>query len=172
MRQWYVLRSKPRKEVAAAAMLASLDIEVYLPTVRSRQTGGRTIAAELLFPGYLFGRLDPERFEVGLVNRTAGILYVLGCGDEPSSVPDELVSSIRNRLATGSRWDVVGTFRSGDHVVIFKGPFAGIEAVFDGYLSAAGRVRVLIKTLQSVYRAQLNVTELRTTRKAVERATA
>jgi hypothetical protein len=52
--------------------------------------------------------------------------------------------------------------------MIADGPFQGVEAVFDGYLSAAGRVRVLIKALQRMYRTDLDINTLRPVRKAVE----
>jgi len=167
VRQWYVLRSKPRKEAAASSTLASQGVEVYLPLLRSRPVPGGTARVEPLFPGYFFGRLDPHTSEVARANRTANVLYVLGCGNEPCSVPDELVSAIQHRLAAGAHRSGRAAYRSGDPVVIIKGAFEGIEAVFDEYISAAGRVRVLIQSLQSVYRAELDVSKLRSVRHAV-----
>jgi transcriptional antiterminator RfaH len=169
VRQWFVIRSKPRKEAAATSMLSSLGIEVYLPVLGPRRRSGRMIGAEPLFPGYFFRRLVPHSPEIPMVNRTPNAHYVLRFGTEPCSVPDELVATIRNRLATESRRAMSGTFRSGEPVLIAKGPFEGVEAVFDGYLSASGRARVLITTLQSVCRAEFDVDLLRSASKKIEK---
>jgi transcriptional antiterminator RfaH len=160
MRQWYVIRAKPRREALAASSLSSSGIDVYLPTIKSRLRSGTTVINEPLFPGYFFGRLDPWQGELTLANHTFNVLYVLGNGDEALPVSEELIASIRRGLEHGTGRSPIARFRSGDSVIINHGPFKGIEAVFDGYLSAAGRVRVLINTLQSAYRAELGEDQL------------
>ena len=160
MKYWYVLRAKPRREALAASSLSSSGIDVYLPTLRIRSRSGSSVVSEPLFPGYFFGRLDAREGELTLANRTFNVLYVLGNGDEALPVSDELIASIRSGLEPAVRRSQTARFRSGDSVIITHGPFRGIEAVFDGYLSAAGRVRVLINTLQSVYRAEVGEDKL------------
>ena len=166
MKQWYALRSKPRKESSAAALLAKADIEVYLPQVIPARRLGRAALPEPLFPGYLFGRLDPLRGELHLARYTHGILYVVGYGGQPCPVPDELVLSIRERLARSQGRKPLLDFSPGDRVVITSGPFRDVEAVFDGHLSAAGRARVLIQILQRLCCADVPIGQLRLLSKA------
>jgi transcriptional antiterminator RfaH len=161
MRQWYVLRSKPKKESSAAQLLQSWGIEVYYPQAMVHKPQGKPAALEPLFPGYLFGRLDPLTAEIGQANRTAGILYVLGYGDDPWPVPDDLILSIKNRLARTGGVRTPVSFRPGDRVVITNGPMQGIEAIFDGQLSPNGRVRVLIQILKRLCRAEVHLSQLR-----------
>lgn len=161
MKQWYVLRAKPKKEKSASALLASEGIEVYVPWLTTRVRRDRPPRIDPLFPGYFFGRLDARLAEVSLANRTAGVLYVLGNGDEPLSVPDDLILAIQRRLGKGSCLPELPKFHQGDQVVITNGPFEGFEAVFDAYLSPTGRVRVLIQTLRRFYRAQVHVEKIR-----------
>lgn len=104
--------------------------------------------------------MDATDGELTLANRTFNVLYILGYGNVAWPVSDELVGSIRSRLGSRGRRSQTRQFRNGDAVMISHGPFKGFEAVFDGYLSAAGRVQVLITTLQSAYRAELDADKL------------
>src|SRR5581483_12163848 len=99
MKEWYALRSKPKREFFAASQLTRAGIEVYLPQVRVHRQHGKASACEPFFPGYFFGHLDPQQTEIHLAKYTPRILYVVGYGDEPSPVPDELITSIQRRLA-------------------------------------------------------------------------
>jgi len=160
MQSWYVARTKPRREVAAAATLAQRDVEVYLPSVSPRRRAStRATPREPLFPGYVFARLDLST-ESWLVARSAhGIAYFLGCDGFPSALPDELIETIRLRSGVDAQPRVI-PFRQGESVVIRHGPFAGIEAVFDGCLSGRGRVRVLLEIVQRTVPVALDVDQL------------
>lgn len=167
-RQWYALRSKPRQEALAASLLAQAGVEVYLPRERARDDD-RAKASVLVpfFPGYLFGRLASQLAEIRLAAYTPGVLYVVGYGDEPWPVPDELIAFIRQRLARGHRRAGPVDFRPGDRLLITDGPLRGIEAVFDRHASATGRVRVLIQVLQRLCPAELSARQVRLLGKAV-----
>lgn len=166
MRQWYVLRTKPRKDAAAASLLEKAKLEVFAPTITVYRAEGKRPAQEPLFPGYMFSRLDAHLGEVQLARYTAGVSDILRYGNHPAPVPDELVEAVRQRTASGPRRRQWSSYQSGDLVVITKGPFRDFEAVFDGHLSAAGRVRVLIRTLRRLYRADVHVSQLRLAGKA------
>jgi transcriptional antiterminator RfaH len=72
-------------------------------------------------------------------------------GGEPARVPDELVGSIRARLAAraSAASHSFDHLQRGDEVFIHAGPFSGYEAVFDTSLSDGERVRVLLQILGS-----------------------
>ncbi len=161
MRQWYALRSKPRKEASAAALLTRAGVEIYLPQTKVRTQHGKPPALEPFFPGYLFGQLDPLLGEIRLATYTSGILYILGSGDQPCPVPDELVKAIRERLERRQGRAGAPGFRAGEPVKITRGPLRDVEAAFDTALSASGRVRVLIRILDRLCRAELDVDDIR-----------
>lgn len=161
VKQWYAVKSKPRRELAAVAQLARAGLDVYLPVTARRRAEGGAALPEPYFPGYLFSRLDPLRGEIRLVRYTAGVLYVVGYGDDPWPVPDELVESIRTRLADEGRRSNGRDFKPGERLVVTSGPLKDAEAIFDRHLSGAGRARVLIRMLERLCRAELNVGQLR-----------
>jgi len=166
-RQWYALRSKPRQESLAASLLDQAGVEVYLPRERVRNERTKTTVLVPFFPGYLFSRLAVQLAEIRLAAYTPGVLYVVGYGDEPWPVPDELIAYIRQRLAPGQRRVGPVDFHPGDRLVIIEGPLRGIEAVFDRQVSATGRVRVLVQVLKRLCPAELSVRQVRRLGKAV-----
>lgn len=166
MREWYALRSKPKKELSAADLLAKAAIEVYVPQVRVTKVHGRPPVLEPFFPGYFFGKLDPANGEIRLANYTPGILYVVSFGGRPWPVPDDLISAIRERLAENRGRLPLVHFRPGDRLVVTAGPLRGVEAIFDRQMSPAGRVRVLIQFLHQLCRVDLHVGQLRQAGKA------
>lgn len=161
VQRWYVAKTKPRRESAAAVVLSQRDIEAYLPLVSTRWGArARSATYEPLFPGYLFVRLDLGA-DGWLAARSApNIGYFLGCDGTPSPIPDDLVEAIRLRADQRTQEPRVIRFRHGDPVVIKHGPFTGIEAVFDGCLSGRGRVRVLLEIVQRYIPVALDVDTL------------
>ena len=166
MKNWYVLRSKPKKESFAAGLLERAGIEVYLPQIktRGRVDGTHTIAP--LFPGYFFSRLDPLEGEIRLATYTSGVRYVVGYAEEPCPVPETLIATIRERLRQTGVLAPMPGLRQGDQLVITSGPLQGVEAVFDRRLSNRGRVRVLVHILEHVWRTELHIEQLRSVGKA------
>lgn len=148
MRQWFVVKTKPRQEVQTSAVLVQRGIEVYLPEVPTRRRPDRRVTAlEPLFPGYLFARLAFATAEWVAARSAPGVAYFLGQAGIPSPVPDDLVEHIRDRVEARRAQGWQPSFKRGDRVVIEGGPFAGLEAIFDSTLSASGRVRVLLETI-------------------------
>ncbi|MGQ9675824.1 MAG: transcription termination/antitermination protein NusG [Chloroflexota bacterium] len=160
MKQWYALRTKPKKESSAAALLAKAGIEVYLPLAKARRRRDKAPVLEPFFPGYLFGRLDSCLGEVRLANYTPGVTYVVGYGGQPWPVPDVLVLAIQKRLSLDGRAAAQPQFRRGERLIIDDGPLQGIEAIFDRHLSGTGRVRVLVHMLERWCRTELSVWQL------------
>ena len=78
----------------------------------------------------------------------------------PVLVPDEVVQEIRRRLATMAQVEPEDRFRRGDVVHVMRGPFEGLDAVFDRKLSAEGRVRVLLQWISRQVVADLDVEDL------------
>jgi transcriptional antiterminator RfaH len=142
-------------------MLDQRGVEIYLPTLPSqRRATGRSAVNEPLFPGYLFVRLDLDTDDWLGVRSAPGIGYFLGCGDAPSELPDDLIEAIRLRVDRNGAVRRQLPFRRGDLVVIRQGPFEGLEAVFDGCLTARGRVRVLLEIVERLIPVTLDVRQI------------
>lgn len=164
MRAWYVVKAKPRQEEQVSAVLGLRGIEVFLPELAVWTGGPRPGAAprlEPLFPGYLFARLDLRTPEWLTARAAPGVAYFLGAEGVPSAVPDDLVEGVRARAEAQRRRGWRTPFQAGDRVLIASGPLVGLEAVFDGMLSASGRSRVFVAVLSRLVPVTVPIADLR-----------
>jgi transcription antitermination factor NusG len=156
--QWYVLRSKPNKELILWRELSARGLETFFPRLHVRPANPRNRKIRPYFPGYLFVNTDLE--QVG----TSAFLWMpyssglVSFDGKPATVPDNLVNAIRRHVeqvnAAGSPEAQVAGLKRGEPVMIEDGPFQGHEAIFDTSLPGRERVRVLLKLLQ---RREVNV---------------
>lgn len=148
---WYALHVKPRTERRVHDHLTAKPILTFLPfieTIRSNRKR-RTVALEPLFPGYLFIHLDrlewdPRWYDV---RWTPGVRRVLGIEGSPTPIPDAVMTTIQERVSKDGFVRLSAPFPPHSRVRFQRGPLAGLEAVFEGSLSRAGRVRVLMTLL-------------------------
>jgi transcriptional antiterminator RfaH len=166
MRHWYALYTKPHAETQVAAVLDGRGIEVYLPMVRRRSRG--TWRELPFFPSYLFARFSLEDGGYSAVEWTPGLRRVVTLGDRPAAVPDEAVDLIRTRLEQISAAGGLPAhgFRPGDEVRFTSGPLEGLHAVFEGPMTPAERVQVLIDFLGQTNRAEVPVAGLEKVRES------
>lgn len=150
MVNWYVMHSKPRKEVLLRERLRIQRIEVYLPSIRVTPVNPRARKEQPFFPGYLFIQVDLEQISVSELQRIPGATGILCFGGEPATVGDSLIRTIQVQIEdiTESNNQSADRFKSGDWVVINDGPFVNYKAMFDCRLSGQDRVRVLLELLK------------------------
>jgi transcription antitermination factor NusG len=149
--QWYVLRSRPNKEMILSRELTARGLECFYPQLHVRPVNPRSRKVRPYFPGYLFLYIDLE--QVGLntfhwMPFSGGLLAFDGV---PATVPPNLVQAIRQHVedinAAGE--EQLAGLQRGETVTIQGGPFEGHEAIFDARLPGRERVRVLLKLLQT-----------------------
>jgi transcriptional antiterminator RfaH len=160
-KSWYVLRTKPRAEVAATCHLERKQIGVFFPRLATEDFAGLRVGdrsrTEPLFPGYLFVHLDLAS-DYSAVAWTPGVrdfLKLAGTGPQP--VDDDVVACLRSRA---DERDVVrprSRFRIGDRVEVTRGPFSGLLAVIDRPCTPSGRIHVLLDLLRRRTRLELPV---------------
>jgi transcription antitermination factor NusG len=148
--QWYVAYTKPQQETRVEAALFREGREVYLPRKirfayrRKRGRRDRVKVERPLFPRYMFvhgveracDRDDP-RLEFVLLDNGNG---------EPQSVPDELVTMLRDRENIGE-FDETATATIGAKVSIIprwakpgaaarivEGPFRDLSGIIERHL--------------------------------------
>ena len=148
MQKWYALYTKPRCERQVEQGLLTQGIETYLPLYQVQPRPGRPSERPFL-PCYLFARVDFEVTARSRIQWMPGMRSVVFCDGKPAQVAENAIARIRERLSQSGALDAQGeTLAQGDQVVITRGPFQNVDALFDQKLSAAGRVRVLIQLMQ------------------------
>jgi transcriptional antiterminator RfaH len=148
--EWYLVRTKPGKELWVRDQLSIRLTEVFLPMLRARMPrwGRLSMSIAPLFPCYLFARLDLQQhyFQVKYL---AGVSGLVSAGSDPIAVPETIVSEIRSRGVN----DVVEIreerYDKGERVRVVEGPFRSLEAIFDRYLSGAERAAILLSTIET-----------------------
>ena len=146
MMYWYALYTKPHKERQVEGLLSQQGIETYLPTVRRKYRRRDRPDQMVFFPCYLFARVDFHATRRSDIAWMPGMRRIVGVGDPPAIVPDEIIALVRRRLEGKDESDPDG-LQQGDRVRITSGPLRDLEAVFDQPLSAADRVRVLLDVM-------------------------
>lgn len=148
---WYALHVKPHTERRVHDHLSAKPIPTFLPLIETiHASRNRTVAAlEPLFPGYLFIHLDrleqdPRWYDV---RWTPGVRCILGTDGVPTPIPDTVMTTIRERVSEDGFVRRSTPFSPHSRVRFQRGVLAGLEAVFEGSLSRAGRVRVLMTLL-------------------------
>ena len=150
MNRWYVMQSKPRKEIFLRERLRIQRIEVYFPSIRVKPVNPRARKEQPFFPAYLFVHADLENIPISEFQRIPGSIGLVCYGGEPAYVGDALIREIQKQVEeiTDSANSYIDRFRPGDLVVINDGPFATYKAMFDCRLSGSDRVRVLLELLR------------------------
>jgi len=157
---WFALYTKPHKEYLVRDLLCTKKIEVYLPEIAVKTKRRDRRGKRPFFPHYMFARLDPRDGMIAKLRWTPGLRSIVSMGGRPVPVSDEVVQEIRRRLAAMAQVEPEERFRRGDVVRVMRGPFEGLDAVFDRKLSAEGRVRVFLEWMSRQVAAELDVEDL------------
>ncbi len=161
MSSWYVAKTKNQKERWLEFVLSRMDVEVFFPRIVSRKRGKETL--EPLFPTYIFCRLERDRPDWPAIRWAEGLNYFLGVDGTPTSVPDELVEYLKGRV---DDWNGSGSavhrFSEGDTVTVAYGPLAGLAGVFQGYVKAGERCRILLQVVGRLSSVELPEYDLKT----------
>lgn len=147
--QWYALRSKPNKEEALWREVTAWSHEVYYPQIRVQPVNPRSRKVRPYFPGYLFVNIDLAAVGPTAFTWMPHSYGLVSFGSEPSSVPEELIHTLRRRVdgVNASGGELYNGLHPGEEITIQAGPFTGYEALFDTRLPGNERVRVLMKLL-------------------------
>ncbi len=127
--RWYALRTRSRHEKLVRDRLASQGIEEFLPTITklSQWKDRRKEIIVPLFSGYCFARFAwPDRLAV---QRTSGVVEIVGGGGRPEPIPDEEIEAIRQLMASTLRYDHSPYLREGMLVEVARGPLKGVRGL-------------------------------------------
>ena len=158
MIHWYAVYTQPHAEPKALEHLLRQGYSAYLPRYRTRVSHARRrqIVLRPLFPRYLFAAVDRATMPWRPILSTVGVTDVVRTGDEPATVPEEIVAAIREREKIGGfdRIDPRQRLRLGELVRVTAGAFEGmIGSLVE--LRDQDRIVVLLELLGRAVRAQL-----------------
>ena len=159
MKGWYVAKSNARKENWLEKSLVQYNVEVYNPRIVVKKRGKQT--TEPLFPTYLFCNFNPEGTDWPSIYRTPGLSYFLGGGGYPTQVSADLIDFIRQRV---DNWNDGGYspkhFKKGEAIRVANGPFAGFEAIFQGYIPSRQRCQIFVQIIGRLIPIELHQDDL------------
>jgi transcriptional antiterminator RfaH len=145
---WYAIYTKPRREEIVARRLSLAGLEIINPMMKFQKYRSNRYddVIEPLFPCYLFGRFDKERYS-HLITYTRGVRYIVG-KNFPVVVPVDIVESIIAKMdSTGIIRIAPERFGKGDRVIVRDGPFKDFYAIFEREIRGPQRVLILLDAM-------------------------
>ncbi len=123
---WFVISTKPRKELWAAENVENQGAETYLPRISK---------TEVLFPGYLFVCTDGTWH---FLRGTFGVSHVIMVGSAPAKLSHHAIEEIRGLENTEGLIVVPDWVKGrralchGEKVEVLAGPFMGSVGLYQG----------------------------------------
>src|SRR5690606_36265914 len=157
MKSWYLIQTKTRQERVAQENLERQGYETYLPFAEiHRRRRGRTVRVIVpMFPRYLFIHLSDETDDWRPIRSTLGVTTLVRFGQVPARIPDNLITSLRNREnEQGVQVIETPEFQSGTKIRIAEGPMEGYEGIFQSQTSKE-RVTILLQIAEKTISVQL-----------------
>jgi transcription antitermination factor NusG len=148
MKNWFVVNTKPKKELQVERIFSEAGFAVYCPKYAAER------GVRPFFPGYCFLFFDHPA-ELRLVSYTRGVKKVVGNREGAIAIPVEAVEAIRGREKAGLiELEKYGAApRVGDEIVVAEGPLRGLKGVFRRETGERERVMILLNYVS--YQGQL-----------------
>jgi transcriptional antiterminator RfaH len=146
---WLCVQTLPKHEhIAAACLRQASDVEVYLPRIRYQRPTkfGPAWVTEALFLNYLFARFDLAT-RLKWIHAARGVRNVVHFGTEWPSIPNSVISQLRDSFAPDEVSLLSPDFKPGQLVEIACGAFRGLQAVVSHAIPAKQRVAILLDFL-------------------------
>ena len=126
---WFAVRVRSNHERIAALHLRQRGYHPFTPSCKIERAWSdrKKEIDQLLFPGYVFSRLNPhDRLPV---LTTPGVIGLVGFGKTPQSIPEQEISRIRRMIESGLPVIPWPFLELGKPVLIEYGPLAGVEGI-------------------------------------------
>jgi len=148
MNHWYVIQTKPKKEEEAKSYLSTKGVEIFNPLMETFLLRNGRMNKELkpLFPNYIFGKFDLDQ-NYPLVRWAKGVKKVLGFGEYPTPISEEVVEIIKERTDTHGIVRLKCHYQANDLIRIKTGPLKDLLGIFERWISDSERVRILLNLL-------------------------
>ncbi len=133
MNHWHLIYTKPQQEKVALDNLTRQNYQCYLPLINKEKIsqGKKILSKEPMFPRYLFVWLSHDGQQNLLpIRSTKGVSHLVNFGEQAASLNDEMMDNLKLKIDKAL---VMKVFSIGDKVEICKGPFKGMDAIFNNY---------------------------------------
>jgi len=157
MKFWYLIYTKPNQEEVAKQNLERQTYDVYLPKslTRRKKRGKVKRLIDVMFPRYLFIRLDDTSEDWGPIRSTIGVSKLVHFGLSPAKIPNDLIGALKERENSEGIHDLLNrTFKKGEKVIVSEGLFEGYEGVLRS-TDSQERVTLLLKIAENLIKVQL-----------------
>jgi transcriptional antiterminator RfaH len=148
MENWYVIQTKPKKEAEAESYLSTKGVEIFNPLMETFALRNGRMNKELkpLFAGYIFGKFDLDQ-NYPLVRWARGVKKILGFGEYPIPISEEVVEIIKERTDTQGIVRIRHHFKANDVIRIKAGPLRDLFGIFERWISDSERARILLNLI-------------------------
>ena len=153
---WYAIYTKPKTEEIVSEKLMRAGIEVYNPKLKIRKYIRKQYreVIEPLFPCYIFGRFEPQKYQ-WMITYTRGVRKIVGDKTDPWPVAEDIIGFIRSNEKDGFVAIKCEELSEGDTVKISEGPFSGLTGMFKKVIKGTERVVLLLNAIE--YQARVIV---------------
>lgn len=162
MQGWYLIQTKPKQEDRAVVNLELQGVNAFCHKVFVEKIirGKRKVLKEVLFPNYLFVQFDHDNVSALSINYTRGVNRIISFGNQPSTVPNELIAQLKKRVDQ-SNDNLISDFpEKGEHLQVLDGPFKGLNAIFS-HIEGDFRAAVFLSILKQKVKALLPLEHLK-----------
>lgn len=156
--RWYVVHTHAKQEDRACSNLRVLGVSIFNPKIKERRYNQFSIVptsvTKSLFPRYIFAQFSIDDL-YHKVRFTRGVYSVVGFGDGPTPISEEVITLIQSNIKEDGFVKVDEEIRPGDRVIVKDGPLKNFAGIFEREMKEADRVRVLLETVS--YQAHIEI---------------
>ena len=126
---WFAVRVRSNYEKVTELHLKDRGYERFAPSYRveAQWSDRKKEVDRVLFPGYVFCRLDPNNRLPVL--SAPGVVGLVGCGKIPVPIPNEEIERIQRLVESGLLVKPWPFLELGQTVLIERGPLTGMEGI-------------------------------------------
>jgi transcription antitermination factor NusG len=142
---WYAVRTKQKKEMAAKEYYSALGVEAYVPTYTTKRAWSDRIKKINVsaIPGYLFFKLNKIDFDLVNLNPYTTNVVRTSSG-KPAVIPPNEIDCLKKYLS-GSEQTSESFLTVDDVVSVGSGPFCSETGVIEKFIQ--NKALVLLKSL-------------------------
>jgi transcription elongation factor/antiterminator RfaH len=146
---WYAVHTKQQQEERVHLNLQAWGVESLSPKMKERRpnpfTGVPVFISKPLFPRYIFARFEARNLHKIVFTR--GVHSVVSFDGVPTSIDDEIITLIKDRIGADGFVPTAEELRDGDKVIIKDGPLKDLVGIFQHRVKDSDRVMILLTAI-------------------------
>jgi len=90
---WYVIYTKPCREMQVCRYFQSHSFEVFYPTIKVKPADPRSLSTCPYFPRYLFLHVNLDEIGISIIQWVPGAVGLVRFGGQPAALSVEVMST-------------------------------------------------------------------------------